>query len=414
MNVRAWLYRVAHNRCIDHLRRPVPAAAEVFEVSRKPLQDPLEEAQRREDLARLVHDISQLPEQQRSALLMRELDGMAYTDLAAALDVTVPAVKSLLVRARVGLVDAAEARDADCQEIRDALVSAYDRGVKASSRARRHMRSCTACTDYRAQLRGVQRSFASLMPVGLGPVALVAKLLGIGGAGGSAAAGGGAAGGTAAVGTAAAGSGAAAVSGGLATVTACKVAVVVCTAAITAGGAVEANHIAHQRNAPRPAVAATMPAAAPPEVASLQTTPAGHHASVVQTPVPRAQPADQAAPFQSAAGPVAAVPAAPTSAAPAPEATAPVVPADATPAATVVVTPDQAAVTPSPAPTPDPNTGTTAVPATGSGATATPTPTADPTADGGAATPTPVADPTGSPVAASGSATPTATPTPAP
>src|SRR5436305_11982512 len=25
MNVRAWLYRVAHNRCVDHLRRPAPA-----------------------------------------------------------------------------------------------------------------------------------------------------------------------------------------------------------------------------------------------------------------------------------------------------------------------------------------------------------------------------------------------------
>ena len=54
VNVRAWLYRVAHNRCIDHLRRPVPPAAELFEVSRKPLHDPIEEAQRREDLARLV------------------------------------------------------------------------------------------------------------------------------------------------------------------------------------------------------------------------------------------------------------------------------------------------------------------------------------------------------------------------
>src|SRR6188472_3510521 len=58
MNVRAWLYRVAHNRCIDHLRRPVPPAVELFEVSRKPLHDPVEEAQRREDLARLVEDIS--------------------------------------------------------------------------------------------------------------------------------------------------------------------------------------------------------------------------------------------------------------------------------------------------------------------------------------------------------------------
>ncbi len=106
------------------------APAEVFEVSRTPLHDPLDEAQRREDLARLVDDVGRLPEQQRSALLMREIDGLSYADLAGALDVTVPAVKSLLVRARVGLVEAAEARDADCAEIRRDLLGAYDRGVK--------------------------------------------------------------------------------------------------------------------------------------------------------------------------------------------------------------------------------------------------------------------------------------------
>src|ERR1700742_4837847 len=134
MNVRAWLYRVAHNRCIDHLRRPIPPAAELFEVSRKPLHDPVEEAQRRDDLRQLVEDVSRLPEQQRSALLMREIDGMAYADLAVALDVTVTAVKSLLVRARVGLAADADARDAYCNEIRTDLLRAYDRGVKASGR----------------------------------------------------------------------------------------------------------------------------------------------------------------------------------------------------------------------------------------------------------------------------------------
>ena len=188
MNVRAWLYRVAHNRCIDHLRRPVPPPAEIFEVSRKPLHDPVEEAQRRDDLRRLVLDVSNLPEQQRSALLMREIDGMTYADLAVALDVTVPAVKSLLVRARIGLVEAAEARDADCGEIRADLLRSYDKGVKASGRARKHMRSCDGCREYRVALRGVRRSFAALAPVGLGPIALVAKLIGVGGSAGGAAA----------------------------------------------------------------------------------------------------------------------------------------------------------------------------------------------------------------------------------
>jgi RNA polymerase sigma factor (sigma-70 family) len=237
MNVRAWLYRVAHNRCIDHLRRPIPPAAEVFEVSRKPLHDPIEEAQRRDDLRRLVEDVGRLPDQQRSALLMREIDGMSYANLAEALDVTVPAVKSLLVRARIGLVEAQEARDADCAEIREDLLRAYDRGVKASGRARKHMRSCSACSEYRVALRGVKRGFAALAPVGFGPLALAAKLGWLGG-GGAAASGG----------AAAAGSGGAAAitTGGIATATACKVAAVVCATAL-AGGAVEMNReISHK------------------------------------------------------------------------------------------------------------------------------------------------------------------------
>ncbi len=252
VNLRAWLYRVAHNRCIDHLRRPVPPAAEVFEVSRKPLQDPLEEAQRREDLTRLVEDIGRLPDQQRSALLMREIDGMPYSDLSGALGVTVPAVKSLLVRARVGLVESAEARDADCAEIRRDLLGAYDRGVKSSGRARRHMRGCDGCREYRSALRGMRRSFAALTPVAAGPLlgGGIAKLLGIAGGGGGAAAGG------------------AVATGGVATVSACKVAAVVCATALTAGGAVEVRNLTtaspdagQSRSAERPERAAERRAA---------------------------------------------------------------------------------------------------------------------------------------------------------
>jgi len=322
VNVRAWLYRVAHNRCIDHLRRPHPPAAEIFEVSRKPLLDPVDEAQRREDLRRLVGDVGRLPEQQRSALLMREIDGLSYTDMAGALDVTVPAVKSLLVRARVGLVEAQESRDADCEEIRRDLMASYDRGVKASGRARRHMRECDGCCEYRQALRGVRRSFASLTPVGAGPAALLAKLIGVGGASGGAAAAG-------------SGGGAGAVlAGGAATATACKVAAVVCATAITAGGAAEVRKLTNEPAAKRqrPAAARTaaperhkaraapvaaqshpQPVHAAPAAAAPATTPREHtrpapelRGGAITAPPPAPVPAtddDEDAPVLLGAGP---------------------------------------------------------------------------------------------------------------
>ena len=195
--LRAWLYRVAHNRCIDQLRRPTPAPAEVFEMSRGPLADPIEQTERRQDLAQLVADVRRLPEQQRSALLMREMEGLSYAQLASALDVSVPAVKSLLVRARVSLVEAIEARDTDCVEIQHDIAAAMDRGVRANGRVRRHVRECSGCKDYNTRLRGIQRSFNELSP-GHGPIGFLAKVFGIGGAGTGAAAGGTAAGGGAA------------------------------------------------------------------------------------------------------------------------------------------------------------------------------------------------------------------------
>ena len=83
--LRAWLYRVAHNRCIDELRRPAPPPPEVIELLRAAVHDPIAEADQRESLRRLIADVRRLPEQQRSALLMRELGGMSYADLAGAL-----------------------------------------------------------------------------------------------------------------------------------------------------------------------------------------------------------------------------------------------------------------------------------------------------------------------------------------
>jgi len=289
LSLRAWLYRVAHNRCIDHLRRPTPLAADLLDTSRRPQHDPMDEAERREDLRQLVADVRRLPDQQRSALLMREMDGMSYAELSEALGVSLQAVKSLLVRARIGLVEAIEARDTACSEIRLDLTDAFDRGVRASGLARRHLRDCDGCVEYRTQLRAVRHGLSILGPGGSGPLAGLLKLVGLGGAGsaGAASAGGGAAAGGSVL--------AAATTG-----TAAKVAAVVCCAALTAGSAVQVTEqivrssgssTAAER---RDAAAASQRAIAPALRAAPATAAAAAAGAIASASAPKAEAAKRA------------------------------------------------------------------------------------------------------------------------
>ncbi len=279
VTLRAWLYRVAHNRCIDHLRRPANQPTSELPDNASSQHDPLAEIQRRDDLRRLVEDVRRLPEQQRSALLMREMEGLTYAELADALGVTVPSIKSLLVRARIGLTESREARDTACVEIRADVATAHDRGVRMSGRARRHVRDCTGCTAYRTRLRGVREGLAALggAPTGWG---VVTKLLGLGGAGSGAAATAGGGGGAVAGGTF--------VVGGTA-----KVAALVCCAALVGGGAVEASRElakpggstagrGGQRVAPASPPAGSVPA--PVRVRASRSAPAAGRASRAASP----------------------------------------------------------------------------------------------------------------------------------
>ena len=245
--LRAWLYRIAHNRCIDELRRPQSVATDAIPATVPNAGgDPETRLEQRDALQRLIADVQRLPDQQRSALLMRELAGMTYADVAGALGVSVPAVKSLLVRARVGLAQANEARDTSCTRIREDLIMAHDRGVRASGLARRHLRDCPHCRQFRAEVRGVSRQLAAFVPA-LGPIGVIAKLLGLGGAGGGGAAAGSSAvaGGTTATATAAAagglaGGGAAA---GVGVLASGHVVTLLAAAVVTAGSAIELQHM---------------------------------------------------------------------------------------------------------------------------------------------------------------------------
>lgn len=188
--IRAWLYRVAHNRCVDQLRRTAPDPAEVLRMSAGTDTDgPAAIFERREDMRRVLADIGALPEAQRSALLLREMEGLTYEELCTTLGTTMPAVKSLLVRARSTLAEVAQARGLACRDVRRDLAVAHDAGIRPDACLRRHVRECEDCRSFSAALGDVPAAHGAHT----GPLGALAKLLGLTGApaaGGAAVAGG--------------------------------------------------------------------------------------------------------------------------------------------------------------------------------------------------------------------------------
>jgi RNA polymerase sigma factor (sigma-70 family) len=114
MNLKPWLYMIVRNRAMDELRRTGSrfVAAELDEVAHlRPVEDadPARRAVERERLREVVAEIGRLPERQRLALVMREFGGVSHARMAATLGTSVPATKSLLVRARATLSEAVAA-----------------------------------------------------------------------------------------------------------------------------------------------------------------------------------------------------------------------------------------------------------------------------------------------------------------
>ncbi|MEJ7715100.1 MAG: sigma-70 family RNA polymerase sigma factor [Thermoleophilaceae bacterium] len=119
INVRPWLYRIARNRSLNHLRKPKATGLDSMDIfERENGTTTAETVHSREEFRQIVSDVQDLPETQKTALLLREIDALSYEHIAEAMDTTVPSVKSLLVRARVSLAEAAEARLLTCEEVR--------------------------------------------------------------------------------------------------------------------------------------------------------------------------------------------------------------------------------------------------------------------------------------------------------
>jgi RNA polymerase sigma factor (sigma-70 family) len=423
INVRPWLYRIARNRSLNHLRRA--SAIGVDSMDTHFADHGLstgERVLRRESFRELIGDVHELPETQRTALLLREIDALSYEQIAHAMETTVPSVKSLLVRARISLAEAAEARKLSCEQVRLELGEAAEGLTKLGTPARRHVRGCERCTFFKKQLKANNHALAAILPVG--PLLIFKKLLltklgstasaggaHVASAGGATVGAGVGAGAVAGVGA----TGGASVAGGLLTAgagaLATKAAAGLAAAAIVTAGAVAADTSAvrhHHHAAGASYAAVSLPRYAPsePAVVREQPQPLSRASVAVHKPATATLTARRAARLKAAEkaklGPVAPASAlrtvASTTPAVVPAATTPPVkPAVAPPTATQVteVTSESTQL---------PASATSGAPAQPSTPTTTPTSTTPAPVPGPVTTTTPVPAP---------STTPT-TPTPAP
>jgi RNA polymerase sigma factor (sigma-70 family) len=172
IDLKPWLYRIAHNEAIDLLRRrretrplDVEHAAPGYGLA--------EDAATRERLRRLIADLRELPERQREVLVMRELAGLDFEEVAGALGTSSAVARQTLYEARLSLRQMEEGREMDCDSVTKAL-SDGDGRVTRRRDVRAHLRSCARCRDFRDEIKGRRQDLAALSPL---PAAVAAGML---------------------------------------------------------------------------------------------------------------------------------------------------------------------------------------------------------------------------------------------
>jgi RNA polymerase sigma factor (sigma-70 family) len=296
INVRPWLYRIARNRSLNHLRRVQPIGVDSMDVHlAEGGVTTADKVHKREDFRLLVADVQDLPETQKTALLLREIDALSYEQIAEAMETTIPSVKSLLVRARVSLAEAAEARTLTCEQVRDELGEVAEGLRRSTAPVRRHTRGCERCQGFKSQLRTTNKGLAVVFPVA--PLLLFKKALltqfgmtasaGAGGAAGAAAA------------TVAATGGTSAMSAGISTI-ATKAAATLAAAAIVTAGAVEVKHVQMKSGTAAVATAKAKPAPAQSAPAGPQVVAAAQQPTAAVVAKAAVAPTTKPAPSKSA------------------------------------------------------------------------------------------------------------------
>jgi RNA polymerase sigma factor (sigma-70 family) len=200
--LRPWLYRIAHNEAMTMVRRrPAPAPA----IGADDLVAPSAQVglEQRERMREMVSDLSALPDRQRGALVMRELSGLSYAEIASALGSAEGTARQTVHEAREAMRESKRGREMDCTEVRQ-TISERDGRMLRGRAVRAHMSACEGCQDFKAAITERKHDFQLISPP-IGALAAASVLgtvlgkgggasAGLAGGAGGAAAGGGAAG----------------------------------------------------------------------------------------------------------------------------------------------------------------------------------------------------------------------------
>jgi RNA polymerase sigma factor (sigma-70 family) len=182
-----WLSKLTRNCALDEISRvkadTVPLDAPPALVALIDSNGPAQIHERRANVRSMLEGIATLPEEQRHALLRREVDGASHADIASELGISGPASRALVHRARINLTKRDEALDAHCCEVQDELLRASRTGRRAGAHVYRHLAVCKHCRGYRGQLRAMRGALHALQPGGLLLLSAAAAKVGLAGKG---------------------------------------------------------------------------------------------------------------------------------------------------------------------------------------------------------------------------------------
>lgn len=102
IQLRPWLFRIVRNTALNDLRDE-PGPAMPLEAEAEATGSAYDAVARRAEVADLMARLRALPEPQRAAIVMRELEGLSHEEIAAALGITGGAARQVIYRARRAL-----------------------------------------------------------------------------------------------------------------------------------------------------------------------------------------------------------------------------------------------------------------------------------------------------------------------